>query len=149
MITKTCYRGIDYQIEGRSRTSGRHLHRGDNCVGLGICFLDQHDRRRAQMSQLDEPQIRIEDHPRSHRRRDDQGFLGSVPEVDGFDGHGSYSLSNLTEPRKLLHSRLRAFPSKQRVLNILERLSEDRNDLVVDNHTKHWKRECDLRSDCF
>jgi hypothetical protein len=37
----------------------------DSYAGLDICSWDQRDRRRAQMSQLAEPQIRIEDHPRS------------------------------------------------------------------------------------
>ena len=37
----------------------------DNYAGLGIWSWDQRDRRRAQMSQLAEPRIRIEDHPRS------------------------------------------------------------------------------------
>lgn len=120
MITKTCYRGIDYHIEGRSRTSGHQFHRDESYAGLDICSWDQRDRRRAQMSQLAEPQIRIEDHPRSPRRRDDQGFLGSAPAADGFAAHGSYSLSNLTGPPKLLHSRPRVFLLKQRVLNILE-----------------------------
>jgi len=137
LLHDNCYRGIDYHIEGRSRTSGRQFHRDDNCAGLGICSLDQRDRRKAQMSQHAEPQIRIEDHPRSPRRRDDQGFLGSAPAADGFAAHGSYSQSNLIEQQRQLHSRPRVFLLTQRVLNILEHLIVVQNDLVVGNHTKH------------